>query len=199
MAIQHRLELHYPRPPGSQTCEDRVLVQSSLAFILFPQWPPTSALFLAMLLLHLTHLTPLDQHLPVEQLLLLPYLPQILTLLPHQHWCAREGTPFQLILSFSILSLLFLHHSFHLVGILYRQCQSPVVTEREPGQRPLSLIHPTVLGAQRGRSSPVHRTVLLRTNSLPSDGLRFPALPPGDEGLIEGCQEDDLRPRKYLF
>ncbi|XP_029966787.1 SAM and SH3 domain-containing protein 1a isoform X5 [Salarias fasciatus] len=75
-------------------------------------------------------------------------------------------------------------------GPLYHQCQSPVVGEREPGPRPLSLVQPSVLGAHRERLSQMHRTVLLRTNSLPGHGLRFP---PVGSRPIDGCQEDELR------
>ncbi|XP_041831890.1 SAM and SH3 domain-containing protein 1a isoform X3 [Melanotaenia boesemani] len=81
-------------------------------------------------------------------------------------------------------------------GVLCRQCQNPVVTEREPGSRPLSLVHPTMLGAQRERLSPIHRTVLMRTNSLPSCGHGFPAGPPVGSRSIDGCQEDECKSRK---
>lgn len=98
--------------------------------------------------------------------------------------------PHTLFLSFTPL--------FHLVGILYRHCQSQVVSEREPGPpRPLSLVQPPVLGAQRARYPPMHRTALMRTSSLPSIGLRFPALLPVDARLLEGWGGDDYKLREF--
>lgn len=112
--------------------------------------------------------------------------------------CSRDRIPCRLRLLLLLLCY-FLHRSFHPVGILYRQCQSPVVTERVPGPRPLSLVHPTMLGPQRERLSPLHRTVLMRTNSLPSQGLSFPADPPPvGSRLIDGSQEDDCELREYF-
>lgn len=90
-----------------------------------------------------------------------------------------------------LLSLLFLHHSFHLVGSLYR----PVVAQREPDPRPLSLAPPTPLCTQRGGSSPVQTSVLMRANSFSSHGLRFPVLPAGEARLIGGYLQEEIGPR----
>lgn len=138
-----------------------------------------------------THLTPLEQHPSVK-----PHPASSLTL------SSLSAIEKDLISSYArltstVLSLRFLHRFFHLVGILYRHCQSPVVSEREPGSRLLSLVHPTMLGAQR--PSPIHRTVVMRANSLPSHGLRSPALPAVDPRLIECYQHDDHEPREYLI
>lgn len=156
-----------------------------------------------MLLQHLAHFSPPDQRLPIKQLLLLPCLSQNLTcahLCPSSTGALEKEPPCHLIHSYLEPSFYstFFTTLFHHIGILYRQCQSPVVTKREPGPRPLSLVHPTVLGAQRERSSPMHRTVLMRTHSLPSHGLRFPALPPVDARLIEGYREDDYGLTEYF-
>lgn len=74
------LDHHYPRPTGNKPCEELVLVKPSRTVApqrlpsLFPLlWVSTSAPSLAMLLQHLTHLTPLDQRLPINSSLLLPH------------------------------------------------------------------------------------------------------------------------------
>lgn len=113
---------------------------------------------------------------------------------------AREPPPFPppawvealFTSSVALLSLLFLLHSFHLVGSLYR----PVVAEREPDPRALSLAPPTMLCAQRrGGGSPVQTSVLMRASSLPSHGLRLPVLPAGEARLIGGYLQDEFGPR----
>lgn len=83
-------------------------------------------------------------------------------------------------------------------GILYHQCQSPVVTEKEPSPRPLSLVHPTILGTQRGTRSPMHKTVLKRTKSLPTHGLCFPTVSPVGARPVGGYEEDDCELREYF-
>lgn len=114
--------------------------------------------------------------------------------------CFRERSPYRLRCYYLFLSFrsTFLHHYFHPIGIQCHQCQSPNVTEREPAPRPLSLVHPTLLGTQRDRLFPVHRTALMRTNSLPSHGLRFPALPPVGSRPIEEHHEDDYGLVEYF-
>ncbi|RVE55778.1 hypothetical protein OJAV_G00229840 [Oryzias javanicus] len=81
-------------------------------------------------------------------------------------------------------------------GILCCQCQRPVVTEREAASRPLSLVHPTMLGAQRERLLPMHRTVLMRTNSLPCCGHGFPAGPLEGSRSTNGGREDECKNKK---
>lgn len=112
----------------------------------------------------------------------------------------RERAPchFQALLSSTSLSLHFLHRSFHSLGALYHRCPSPVVTEREPGPRPLSLVHPTLQGAKRERCSPMHRPVVMRAHSLPSHGLKFPALQPAASRLVDGYREDDYGLIEYF-
>lgn len=109
-------------------------------------------------------------------------------------YLSRYQSPLSLQ-TFTVLALYFLHHSFHLIGILYHQYQSPIVTEREPSPRPLSLVHPTMLGTQRGTHSPVCKTVLKRTKSLPAPGLCFPTVGARPVG---GYQEDDCELREYF-
>nr|XP_012772039.1 SAM and SH3 domain-containing protein 1 isoform X5 [Maylandia zebra] len=83
-------------------------------------------------------------------------------------------------------------------GILYHQCLSPVVTEKEPSPRPLSLVHPTILGTQRGTRSPMHKTILKRTKSLPTHGLCFPTVSPVGARPVGGYEEDDCELREYF-
>ncbi|CAL9692450.1 unnamed protein product [Knipowitschia caucasica] len=57
-------------------------------------------------------------------------------------------------------------------GILCHKCQSPLVSVSQPAPR---LFQPKLTGANMGRPSTTHRTVLVRARSLPSPGLNFPA------------------------
>lgn len=176
------LDHHYPRPTGKWPSQD--LVQSCHSTRLTPSpLPHLLPCFCKTLLISLLWTCQSN-----SSSYLKPYLHPSLITLPH----------YFLTLLLSCHSLC-LHPSFHLVGILYRQCQSPVVSERKPGPpRPLSLVQPSLLGAQRERFPPVHRTVLMRTNSLPSNGLRFPSLLPVDARLLEGYGEDDYELREYF-
>lgn len=122
----------------------------------------------------LPRLTPPDQ--PIKR------FPLCLTSLPPPRHGRSLFSPLRSV------ALPSLHHSFHLVGSLSR----PVVAEREPDPRPLSLAPPTI---QRGGASPVQRTVLTRANSLPSHGHRFPVLPAGEARRIGGRLQDERGPR----
>lgn len=135
---------------------------------------------------HRLHLLPISLLWPklIERLPFCRRRPSLLY--PLQHECHL----FSPVRSVALLSLLFLHRSFHLVGSLYR----PVVAEREPDPRPLSLAPPTMPCAQRGGASPVQRTVLMRANSFPSHGHRFPVLPAGEERMIGGFLQDERGP-----
>lgn len=107
-------------------------------------------------------------------------------------------------LAISKLQILFTVHcstfftSFHSLGFLCHKCQSALVNVSQPGPRPLSLVPPTMLGAyaNRDRPSSVHRTILMRTRSLPCHGLRFPAAPALDP--IDGYVEDEYGLREYF-
>ncbi|MEQ2164892.1 SAM and SH3 domain-containing protein 1 [Goodea atripinnis] len=83
-------------------------------------------------------------------------------------------------------------------SILCRQCQSLVVAVREPSSRPLSLVHPTMFGAQTERLGPISRTVLMRANSLPNCGHVFPTGPCVATQPIDEYQEDDCELAEFF-
>lgn len=166
---------HYPQPRGSHPHDGPPHHRHhSLLF-------PNSSLISCIL----PHLTPLDQ--PIQRF---PLSCQRTSGLPPPPSMARGSSPVDCV---ALLSLLFLHRSFHLVGSLNR----PVVAAREPKPRPQSLAPPPMQCTQSGGGgggSPVQTGVLMRANSFPSDGLRFPVLPAGEARLI-GYLQDGFGPR----
>lgn len=91
--------------------------------------------------------------------------------------------------------LLLLHWSIRPLGFLFRQRQSPLVSEREPDPRPLSLVRPTFLGEQWERFPSMHRPILTRTHSLPCHGLVFPTV---GSRLTDWEQEDENGVKEYF-
>lgn len=168
----------YPQPRGSDPHEG-VTPTKHLATTTFS--PPHPRFFSHHLHL-LPHLTPLDQ--PIERFPSpcqstsfspLPLPPSVGGSCPHQ---------------LALLSFLFLHPSFHLVGSLYRP-------GRGPRPRPLSLspAHNAEHTEGGGGSPPGQTSILMRANWFPSPGLRFPALPAGEARLGAGYLQEESGPR----